>query len=265
MRVIFFVVAVSIALIGCASSDQLTLIADESQTALTRDGVPALLSNKKHVVMLRPVSRAIDSGSRPSFVIAVNNRSKKPTDLRINRITASLISSEGKTADLHVYGYDELVAEEKRRQRWAAVGVALQGVASSMSAASAGYSRTHGTYSGNTYGTYSGGLNGTYSGSTYGTYSSTTYDAGRAHAAQQTANAQTAASIANLRATGQRNLAALQNTVLKDNTVMPGEWIGGRVILDSPKQSRNGRANYKIDVEFGGEVHSFNVLQSRTG
>src|SRR5262245_39604295 len=78
-----------------------------------------------------------------------------------------------------------------------------------------------------TYGTYSGALNGSYTGSTTGIYSATTYDSGRAYAAQQMASAQTAANFAAIQVNGQQALDELQNSILKDNTVMPGEWIGG--------------------------------------
>jgi len=70
-------------------------------------------------------------------------------------------------------------------------------------------------YSGNTYGGYSGALNGTYSASTTGAFSATTYDAGRAYAAQQYANAQTAANFAAIQAQGRQALDQLQRPSLR--------------------------------------------------
>jgi len=222
---------VAVALLcGCASNDRISLVADQSQQALTRDGVPALVSSKRQVVMVRPATSLIQSRGRPAFVVAV---------------------------------YEELVGEVQRKQRWAAFGAALQGVGASMSAASAGYSRTTGLYSGNTYGRYSGALNGTYSASTTGTFSSTTYDAGRAYVAQQYASAQTAANFSAIEAQGRKALDALQSSILKDNTVLPGEWVGGIVVLDAPAKGGRGTATYRIDVNLGGEVHSFVVSQSK--
>jgi hypothetical protein len=52
----------------------------------------------------------------------------------------------------------------------------------------------------------------------------------------------------------------LQRTILKDNTVMPGEWVGGTIILASPTQGDVG-ASYSIVVAFGGEEHEFTVAQ----
>ena len=259
MRAALFLAALFL-LPSCASNVRISLVADQTQRSMTRDGVPALLSTKKHVVVLRPASSLIQYGGRPAFVVAVYNSSKQPADFRVSGITAQLASG----SDLHVYTYDELVAEAQRKQRWATFAVALGGVATAMSAANAGNTHTTGTYSGNSYGTYSGSINGTYSGASTGTFSASTYDAGRAYAAQQHASAQTAANFAAIQAQSQQALNHLQNAILKDNTVMPGEWVGGIVILDSPDKARDEIATYRVDVQFGGELHSFVVNQSRT-
>jgi hypothetical protein len=49
---------------------------------------------------------------------------------------------------------------------------------------------------------------------------------------------------------------------LKDNTVLPGEWVGGLVIVDAPAKS-DGAATYRIDVQLSGKIHSFVVSQTR--
>jgi hypothetical protein len=156
-----------------------------------------------------------------------------------------------------------LVAEAKRKQRWATFAVALGGAAGALSAANAGYSHTSATYYGYSNGRYSGSINGSYSGTTTGVYSSTTYDAGRAYAAQAINNDQTAEKMAAIQANGQARLAELQEQILKDNTVLPGEWVGGIVLLDAPEKSADGIARYRIDVKFGDEVHEFAVAQAK--
>jgi len=45
--------------------------------------------------------------------------------------------------------------------------------------------------------------------------------------AQNDAAVQNEAMIAATVETGQRNMAALEQAVIKDNTLMPGEWYGG--------------------------------------
>lgn len=235
-------------LTGCASGERISLVANPSQQSLTRDGVATLLSTQKQVVMLRPAASTMRRGDRPAFVVAVYNRSRRPAELRVADITA-LHTGLAEQTPIHVYSHDELVAEARRKQAWAAVGVALTGAAGAMNAANAGYSRTYGTYS-----------SGAYS----GTYSATTYDAGRAYAAQSINNAQTAANFAAIEAQGQQRLSELQSTILKDNTVMPGEWVGGIVVLDRPEKAADGVARYQIDVRFGDELHSFTVNQARS-
>jgi len=103
---------------------------------------------------------------------------------------------------------------------------------------------------------------GTYTGSTTGIYSATTYDSGRAYAAQQMASAQTVANFAAIQLNGQQALDQLQNAILKDNTVLPGQWIGGVVVLDSPTET-NGAASYSLDVRIGGEIHTFAINDAR--
>lgn len=255
-------VGILLLLCGCASNDHISLVADQSQQALTRDGVPALLSTKRQVVLLRPASSLIQSAGRPAFVIAVYNPGKRPVELRASGITAQL-NDAGGPVNLHVYSYEELVAEVQRKQKWAAFGAALQGAALAMNAANAGYTHTNGIYSGNSYGRYSGALNGTYSSATSGTFSATTYDPGRAFAAQQYANAQTTANFAAIQVQGRQALDQLQTAILKDNTILPGEWVGGIVVLDAPTKGRDGSATYRIDVQLAGEVHSFVVSQSK--
>ena len=151
---------------------------------------------------------------------------------------------------MRVYRYDELVSEEQTPQTVAAVSAELSGAGRAMSASNAGYVNTTGSV--NAYGPY---------GTPYGTatYTARTYDPLRAQLAQQAANAETQREAADLRAQGEKNLALLQGTILKDNTVMPSEWYGGTVVLDPPKRDNNQPARYEVVIEFGGEEHTFSV------
>lgn len=45
--------------------------------------------------------------------------------------------------------------------------------------------------------------------------------------------------------------------------MLPGEWIGGIVVLDAPAKGRDGTATYRIEVSLAGEIHSFVVSQSK--
>jgi hypothetical protein len=112
-----------------------------------------------------------------------------------------------------------------------------------MNAANAGYSQTNGSF--NAYNSHGG--------SAHGTYQSTTHNSCQSYSAQQLANAQMSADFAMIRAEGQNNLAALKGSVIKDNTLMPGEWYGGTIVLDAPKKSKS----------WGDQLHRLNIGRRR--
>jgi hypothetical protein len=39
-----------------------------------------------------------------------------------------------------------------------------------------------------------------------------------------------------IRAEGQNNLGALKGSIIKDNTLMAGEWYGVTIVLDAPQK-----------------------------
>jgi hypothetical protein len=49
--------------------------------------------------------------------------------------------------------------------------------------------------------------------------------------------------------------------MLKDNTVLPGEWYGGSIVLAPPQKADDGSSSYVITVDFAGEQHSFAISQ----
>jgi len=155
---------------------------------------------------------------------------------------------------LKVFSYDELVAEEKKRQAWAAVAAALQGAADSMNAANAGYSNTYGTYSGSAYSSYGTSAYG------YGTYSGTTYNYAAAQAAQNAAQANSEARFARLQAEGEANLSSLSARILKKETIFPKAWHGGIVKVELPDVSDQPQ-EIEFAVNVGGEIHEFRFTQ----
>ena len=53
------IAVVALTTVGCASPQQVLLSAGPNQKSIIRNGVPALISHKKHTVMLRPNTRAV--------------------------------------------------------------------------------------------------------------------------------------------------------------------------------------------------------------
>ena len=60
--------------------------------------------------------------------------------------------------------------------------------------------------------------------------------------AQNNAAYQNEAMISATVETGQRNMAVLEQSVIKDNTLMPGEWYGGQLHLAPPTDGVHNKA-----------------------
>lgn len=234
---------------GCATYGSLTAVPRDGERSVYKDGRNTLTSIKLNTVAVTPNSDRVKSGDRGDFTVAVNNGSTADIVFSTEDISARS-SAGGQTAPLKVYSYDELVAEEKKRQAWAAFAIALAGAANTMSAATAGYSHTYGSYSGSAYGSHGASAH------SYGSFSTTTYNAAAAQAALNDAQANTSANFARLAEQGQAHLQALRTTILKKETIFPGDWHGGVVEVALPNVSDTPQ-EIRLDVNVGGEPHEF--------
>jgi len=86
------------------------------------------------------------------------------------------------------------------------------------------------------------------------------YDPTAASIAQNRAAAQNEAMIGSAVEAGQRNLVNLERTVIKDDTLLPGEWCGGTMQFDAT--SGSAAKNYNITVQIGADTHQISVLQA---
>ncbi len=245
------VIAACILASGC-SSDKILLSAGPGQDSIVRNGLLALISQKKHVVMLRPNTRLVKGNKRPSFTVVVLNRGNQPLTLLESNVTAQQ-TIDGRPTAVHVYQYAELVKEEETRQTVVLVASIFGAAVRDMNAANAGNVHTTGSY--NSYGS---------SGNTHGTYSAVTHDPLRAQIARQAAHEQSRAAQEEQRIQGEQNLSRLEQTIMKDNTVMVGEWVGGSIVLDQPDRTGKDTSDYSITVEFDGERHSFDISHVST-
>jgi hypothetical protein len=59
---------------------------------------------------------------------------------------------------------------------------------------------------------------------------------------------------------GHRNLVNLEQTVIKDDTLLPGEWYGGTMQFDAP--SGNAAKNYNITVQIGDDIPACSYLDA---
>lgn len=215
-----------ICLAGCASTESVRFQALAQQESLVRDGRAALVSKKQNsIVMISPAGRQMQAGRRPVYVVGLYNKSGRPLEFRVADISVTQIVG-GRAMSLPVVPYEQLVQEERTRQVMAAV---LVGAASAANAYSANRSYRPGSLA--------------------------------SAVAQNNAAAENDAMVSNAVVAGQANMAALEQTVMKDNTLLPGEWYGGQLHFAPPEADAGGAKTYKITIPVGADVHEVEVTQ----
>ena len=113
-----FPIAVSCALLlsGCNSVEGVQFTPSANQTAIVRDGVPALVSRRDHsVVLLRPSQRGEPARGRVVFIVAINNLTRQPVDFHVSDISASQVGPDGSLVAMQVIPYEQLASEERSR------------------------------------------------------------------------------------------------------------------------------------------------------
>ncbi len=89
----------------------------------------------------------------------------------------------------------------------------------------------------------------------------TFYSPTAAAVAQNNAAVQNDAMVAATVESGQRNMAVLEQSVIKDNTLMPGEWYGGQLHLAPPTDQADEQKSYTIVITVGSDRHVIDVTQ----
>jgi hypothetical protein len=92
------------------------------------------------------------------------------------------------------------------------------------------------------------------------TVNTTGYSPTAAAIAQSNASAQNEAMISATIERGQANLVNLERSVMKDNTLLPGEWYGGQLHLQPLAQSVDTKS-YKIVLTVGADRHEIEIMQ----
>jgi hypothetical protein len=233
---------------GCVTTESVQFQPQIDQQAITRDGSPALVSRRKNsLVIARPAARQLQIGGRPVFVLAINNLTNKPQDFRVENVQVTQIV-HGEAVALKVITYEMLVQEEQTRQVFMAIGTGLVAAGNAYSASRAGYYNSNSTV-------YT--PHGAYQVQTTG------YSPTAAAIAQSNASAQNAEMISATIERGQQNMAMLERGVIKDNTLMPGEWYGGQLHI-SPLASDGGMKTYSIVVLVGADRHEITIVQGNS-
>lgn len=247
MRIVL-VVALAALCAGCAANEVASFQARPGQEAIVRDGRPALVSRAPHsLVMIAPASRQFKASGRPIFVVGLYNLGPAPSQFRVADIQVTQ-TVNGQVAELKVITYEELVQEEHTRQVAAAILTGVAAGANAYSAAQAGhYNSTSTVY----------GPHGNYLVQTSG-FSPTANAIAQGNAAAQN-DAMISATIER----GQQNLAVLERSVIKDDTIMPGEWYGGQLHLQPLVPAGNkGPRTYSISLLVGADRHTIDIVQA---
>jgi hypothetical protein len=193
-------------------------------------------------VLVRPASRQLQANGRPVFVIGINNLGKQPVDFVVGQVEA-VQHVAGSDFEMKVITYEMLIQEEKNRQVAAAILTGVAAAGNAYSASQAGYGH-YTTPSGRT-----------------GTFYSPTANV----IAQNNAAVQNEAMISATVETGQRNMATLEQSVIKDNTLLPGEWYGGQLHLAPPTDQGGGPKSYTIIITVGSDRHVIDISQGPAG
>jgi hypothetical protein len=242
--------ALATALAGCARTETVQFKPRPEQQSMMRDGQAALISRRKHsLVLIRPAARQFQTGARPVYVVGLSNLTGTPQEFRVSNVGVNQ-TVNGSTVALKVITFEELMTEERNRQIAAAVITGLAVGANAYSASRAGHysqSSTVTTSRGNVYQVHTTG------------YSPT------ANAiAQSNAAAQNEAMISATVERGQQNMAALEQGVIKDNTLLPGEWYGGQLHIQPLVSEGDGAKTYTITMMVGTDRHEIDVSQIGT-
>lgn len=232
MRAVMLAVSMAALAGACVPREQVSFNAGPQQQAIMRDGQQSIVSRKKgSTVIVRLASRGVARGGRPVFVMAIQNNGKTPSDFRVATVSAVQLQNGASLRAIPVVPYEKLVSEEQTRQVVAALVVGVAAAGNSINAQNASY------YGNGRYSPIAGALNGA------------------------RADAQNAAMVEDTVAQGQVNMVALEKNVLKDNTVMPSEWVGGQLHLEPPQSEGQGIKTYVISVPVGDDIHEITVSQ----
>lgn len=245
MRILLSVAAAMLCA-GCVTTESVQFKPTADQQSVVRDGQAAIVSKKRNsLVIVRPAARQFRIGGRPVFVVAIYNRTGAPEEFRVGNIRVTQVVN-GEAAPLKIITYEMLVQEERNRQTLAAIGAGLSVAGNAISASRAGYYNSNSTV-------YT--PRGAYSVHTSG------YDPVAASIAQSNANAQNAHLVEQTIVQGQANMARLERGVIKDDTIMPGEWYGGQLHIQPLVSDDSSMKNYTIGLQVGADYHEIVVTQ----
>lgn len=230
----------SLLLSNCTTS--LSVSANNPVAPIYENGQAVLVSKKSNDVLVKLVTYEFANSTEllPGFLVVLNNRGKQVIDFSTDNISATSGSK-----NVRVYSYEKLRKRIQTEATMAAIAVALNGASASMAA-----SMPQTTYHSGTVSAYGSGgyARGSYTGTT------TTYNPAASAAARSNIQANTHGQMSSVI---HNRDAALSDTesMLRRNTVMPGDYAGGVVRLYAQDLQRKKPLCLRVNVQ--GETHEF--------
>jgi len=220
-------------LAGCASTEVARFSAAAGQQTVIRQGRSAVVSEQSQTTMIvAPPSRQIPSNGRPAYVAAIYNSSPAPITFHYSDISAVFVGPSS-AQPLRVWTIDDLQREARNQ---AILGAILIGAVTLGAGAVMANNPPYYSPLANSIAAASLGASG-------------------------------GAAMGDILTTGELAVTQLENQVLQDHTIFPGEWYGGTFQFDrGPRlEASDPDRTYRITFRVGNDVHQFTVDQVPTG
>jgi hypothetical protein len=193
----------------------------------------------------------IESGKRARFLVTIKNGTSRSVPFSTEDITVTTNDAvTGEELALKVYSYEDLAKEEKGRHASAGAAVALERASDPMNALHAVHTNNRGTHARCGYTRY--GTN------SYAdrNCSNTTYKYAALQTGQSVTSVRSQAWSVELESEDKATMDQLASTILRKETVLPGEWYGGFVEVQMPGVTTIPRV-IRVVIQLAGEPHSF--------
>ena len=250
MKLFFLTIIILFFLNGCSTSFDLSPINQSNQEIIYNEGNAVLISEESNTKV-----GVYGSKVNGNIVLIVGYRNNTENDLNVfpSRVKVTGYNDKEESESFYVYSYKEYMKKIKKAQAWSNVAMA---VGDGMSNANAGKttSTTRTTGSGQISGTgnnWGSGYN--ISGSSTSTTETIDHDAKAK--AQEKSNERQREVMRNQDLANQN----LESSLLKANTIKPGEKIGGKIIV---KSQSGFESRFEIEIPFGDVIHRLEFIPS---
>lgn len=240
-------------LASCSTTYEVNPSSSSTATGSYTRGIATVESSQVNRVSASPDNTLVKDGARQDFRFTIYNGSNKPFNFSTRNIQASFRDSSGSSRNLKVFSHSKLMQEVEIENSLESIATSLESTANTLNAANAGSLTSSGYSSGSSYSARSGGYV-----SSSGYSSSSTYDPYRAAQARKIAEAENQARAQQVEYESQARIDEINQTILGQHTLQPGESYSGLVRVDMPYMNKDGAIVF--DVYAGRERHQLEFI-----